>query len=230
MRRCAAGLTAFGLVVGIAVAGSPTAAVADEGQRWSPPETVNQDFDSTDGVFEYELGVTADGTTVAVWLRHVVGEPHKLEGARRPPGGEWSQPTVISKINGVGGSGLSNVFVDGMGNATLAVQVRTERGAWRQVVRTWRSDGTVEPAVVLGRGLGVRVYGDRTGDLVAVARKKVFSRPFGATWHKVERLPVESASSPSDLGLASMPCGMNSNRIRTTALDGETWGPVVHAG
>lgn len=180
---------AAGLSVGPdAASASPAPDVVAD---WRPRQVVNLDYKDSRSVEEYsELGMTADGTAVAVWNRQV-GRRLLVEGARKPSGGDWSQPTVLARTEAVGSAGQTDLFVDAAGNATVGYSDYLDIGTrFRSLVRTWRADGTVGPATELDRGtlvFGPLLYGDGDGDVLAVVgnggdRPDTYYRPYGEPW------------------------------------------------
>lgn len=202
------------LAAAIGLSGGPAAAAApaapERAGDWRPRQVVNLDYRESKNSGEYPvLGMTGDGTAVAVWDRQV-GRRLLVQGARRPAGGDWSRPTVIARTEAVGSAGHTDMFVDAVGNATVGYSDDLDVGTrFRSLVRTWRADGTVGPVTELDRGtlvFGPLLYGDAQGDVLAVVgnggdRPSTYYRPLGKPWSDGVAFPSRTNPALADFAL-----------------------------
>lgn len=191
----------------------PAAAGAAPAEGWGPRQVANRDHAESRHVDSFhELAVTADGTAVAVWQAHE-GDRYVIQGARRPSGGDWSEPVVLAGFRAIGGPGLNNMFVDDAGNATIGWTGLVGRDTYTAMVRTWRADGSLGSAVELDRlaaPYGAYVYGNPEGDLLAVTRfasgtQYTHVRPLGGSWSGPTRFP--DATTPASVEFVLDPAG-----------------------
>lgn len=222
----------------IVLVAAPSAVAGDNG-AWAHRQVVNHDFGESRYVDPYsELGMAGDGTAVAVWNRQV-GDRLLVEGARRPAGGRWGQPTELARTDAVGSAGLTDLFVDDAGRATIGYSDALAGTDFASMVRTWRADGTLGMATELDRGtlvFGPLLYGDLDGDVLAVVgnggdRPGTYYRPSAGAWSNRAQFPEGTNPSSADFVLgpgaevlaAWSGAGAYEGEIRTSELSGEAW-------
>src|SRR5689334_10388910 len=94
------------LVTGAIAAGAASA-------EWEQRTPANTDYRDSKHVDTWTVRLLAarDGTAIAVWTSQIDSRFY-VEGARRPPGGTWSEPTVIAEMSAIYATGLSDAWVD----------------------------------------------------------------------------------------------------------------------
>lgn len=147
-----------------------TSASLPAGGAWSSPvELSARGSDSWDP----QVAVDPAGNATAVWS-HEVSAGRVAEGARRPTGGEWSEPVELSD----GGQGFSpQLAVDPAGNATAAWS-RKDGSSWIVQARGLDAAGPVVTAIT-GATSRLSARGRAT---YTVTAHDVWSRVASARW------------------------------------------------
>lgn len=196
----------YAVAVAVAVA-APLVAVSPthaDSAGWGPEEVVHPEPGGPVDVFA-ELAMASDGAAVAVWNRLSHGEV-LVEGARRPPGGQWSAATVLARTGAYGSAGMTDLHVDAAGRATVGYSGTRTGREYSSLVLAWDADGDIGPTTELDRGalvFGPLLYGDAEGDVLAVVGNggdfpDAYYRPLGGEWSDRARLPGRSNPSISD--------------------------------
>jgi hypothetical protein len=155
------------------------------GGSWSAPINLSKPGRNTE---DAQIAVGPQGDATAIWARSN-GRDLVVQGATRPPGGNWSTPVDISTRPGQGGF-YPRLVVDSWGNATavwkgydrnrhsLAIQGATRplEGGWSPPTdvsnRVTRHTGISEPQIEVdpqGIATVVWVIGARGGGIVQAA-------------------------------------------------------------
>jgi hypothetical protein len=146
-----------------------TTATRTVGGAWSAPVSLSTpERDSWDP----QVGVDASGTATALWSR-AEDDGRVVEAARRPAGGDWSEPVDLS----VGGDAWHpQVAVDPAGNATAAWS-RNDGKSWIVQARGLDAAG---PVVTQITGASPRT--SRGAGAYSVKAHDVWSRVTSARW------------------------------------------------
>lgn len=174
------------------IAGSPVGGddSASGGQGpWGPKRAANRDYQEADdlaSLLPTFLLARADGTQVMVFeMRY--GHEGRIELSTRPPGGKWSDPTVIATIPAACCIGLSSAVLSDDGELTVSYAEQIEDGR-RSMVVTVDESGEVGEPTELERGESsgwINLFGNGRGDVLAVdfSREEItFTKPRDGQW------------------------------------------------
>ncbi|WP_439936803.1 hypothetical protein ACS3YM_12760 [Nocardia sp. N13] len=146
-----------------------TSATRAAGSAWSTPVALSTPARDS---WDPQVGVDASGTATALWSR-ADDDGRVVEAARRPAGGEWSEPTDLS----AGGDAWHpQVAIDPAGNATAAWS-RNDGRSWIVQARGLDAAG---PVVTEITGATSRTSGRARA--YSVKAHDVWSRVASARW------------------------------------------------
>jgi hypothetical protein len=147
------------------------------------------------GARQPEVGIAANGTAVVVYGRQPFGEPQALLARRRPVGGPWSKPSLVTR------EGYSHdLAVDRAGNAAAVFtpDSSTVRGVVKPVGRRWQAarklsgpGGEVNDFALAMTASGEAMVAMGRAD----GRVDVVERPSGGPWSGRVRLSAPRVPS-----------------------------------